>query len=338
MRKLIYGLLALVFVGSSLQVAFAQQPAPSPKSGNVYTWRCGTAATCGSRVTEAFRNILDRLKRGEGNAEFNISFYCGGQVGGYAEMFANLIRGNLEFMQGNIDPDIGPEIQAAQMVYLNRSFEDADRAFDPENGWFYPVLHDLLQRKGAKLLGMDYLGLIGIGNTKRPITKPDDLKGMKIRTPKEPCRIFYERCGAETVVTPWVDAFPSLKTGLFHADSEAPWIMYLFLRDGIKYFTTTNELLEYEILTMNLNTWNSLPRELQATIQKMANEEYRKQNRKMIALNEEYLQKMKEYGIQVTDLTPEQREAFVKVARESWSYWEKQIGKEKLNFITSHIK
>ncbi|HNH34688.1 MAG TPA: DctP family TRAP transporter solute-binding subunit [Rhodocyclaceae bacterium] len=94
-----------------------------------------------------------------------------------------------------------PEIKALEMPFLLSSYEAADKVLDG------PIGSDLLKRfEKAGFVGMHFLdnGFRDVTNSKKAVTGPDDLKGMKIRTMESPTHLaIWRAIGANPTPMAW---------------------------------------------------------------------------------------------------------------------------------------
>jgi len=94
-----------------------------------------------------------------------------------------------------------PEIKALEMPFLFSSYEASDKVLDG------PIGQDLLKRfEKVGLVGMHFLdnGFRNVTNSKRAVTGPDDLKGMKIRTMESPTHLaIWRAIGANPTPMAW---------------------------------------------------------------------------------------------------------------------------------------
>ena len=94
-----------------------------------------------------------------------------------------------------------PEIKALEMPFLFSSYEASDKVLDG------PIGKDLLKRfDKAGLVGMHFLdnGFRNVTNSKRAVSGPDDLKGMKIRTMESPTHLaIWRAIGANPTPMAW---------------------------------------------------------------------------------------------------------------------------------------
>lgn len=125
----------------------------------------------------------------------------------------------------------------------------------------------------VKVLSMQATGP-GIIHSKKPITKMEDFKGMKIRT-FGPTSAFIANLGATPVAIPMGDAYDALSRGVvdgIYCPYEA--LTGYKLGEVVKY-TTENFGSSYtgmHMVAMNKAKWNSLPPDIQKTIDAVSQE------------------------------------------------------------------
>lgn len=90
-------------------------------------------------------------------------------------------------------------------------------------------------------------------------------------------------------------------------------------------------LFEPLVLMVNLDLWKEQSPETQKAIKEAAKEALAWGNAKAEETAEDYLKKMAAEGIQVTRLTPEQRDAWFEYGVKSWDKFEEVIGKETMD-------
>jgi TRAP-type C4-dicarboxylate transport system substrate-binding protein len=97
-----------------------------------------------------------------------------------------------------------PHIQVFDVPFMFRDYAHARAVLDGSIG------QDLLAKtlsSGALALAWSENGFRHVTNNEHPIRTPEDLKGLKIRTPKSPVMIeAFQTLGAEVRPTPWSEA------------------------------------------------------------------------------------------------------------------------------------
>ncbi|MFP3929284.1 MAG: TRAP transporter substrate-binding protein DctP, partial [Desulfobacteraceae bacterium] len=223
-------------------------------------------------------------------------------------------------------------------VYLADNWEDGKRIYAPD-GWMFKLLEPVFADLGLKLLGFYFLGMDGFGSTKGPVVRPEDLveKDIKVRVWCPADRLLYQEIGAQTVDIAFAELFTSLQTGVADAQDNTPEVTYTALRDVTKYYTDTNIIFEPFAVIINKELFDGLSPELKKVVEEAAEEALAWGNKASEESEEGYYKKMEEAGIHVTRLTPEQRAEWKKYGRASWEEFEKEIGKETMDYIRAHV-
>ncbi len=107
---------------------------------------------------------------------------------------------------------VAPEVAAIGLPFLFSTLPDAWAVLDG------PVGQELAKRLEAKnivFLGWWCNGIRQTTNNKRPINKPEDLKGLKIRTPLDPATVeMFSAMGATPQQISWGEVYLALQSGV----------------------------------------------------------------------------------------------------------------------------
>jgi TRAP-type C4-dicarboxylate transport system substrate-binding protein len=192
-----------------------------------------------------------------------------------------------------------------------------------------------LDKSGVVPLAWGENGYREITNSKRPIKSPEDLKGMKIRVVGSP--IFsdmFSALGANPTQMSWADAQPALASGAVDGQ-ENPLFLFTILKMhtvGQKFVTTWGYMADPLIFVVNKEVWASWTPADQAIVRQAAIDAG-KQNialarKGLVEPDKPVLKDIAAMGVTVTQLTPAEREAFVKATRPVYAKWTPTIGKE----------
>lgn len=160
-------------------------------------------------------------------------------VGGFASVYP---------MMGVIDvPFAFPNISATYAVF--------DGPFGARFG------ADIEKKTGLKVLGFgDSGGFFQFTNSKRPITSPDDMKGLKIRTMGlDTHKTIVSSLGGQPAAIAWTEVYTALQTGV--ADGQmnpVPIIAFAKFDEVQKYLTLSGHLFAPYVWVMNMEFWNGL--------------------------------------------------------------------------------
>src|SRR5262245_51462130 len=108
---------------------------------------------------------------------------------------------------------------------------------------------DELPAKGLASLAYWELGFRELTNSRRPVTKVDDIAGLKIRVVQSPRYIdLFNALGANAVPMPSTELYTALETGTVDGqENPAPSILTAKLNEVQKYLTLTNHTYNPQI-------------------------------------------------------------------------------------------
>ncbi|MCQ6279573.1 TRAP transporter substrate-binding protein DctP [Bacillus sp. EB600] len=151
-------------------------------------------------------------------------------------------------------------------------------------------------------------------STKKKITSINDLKGLKVRGSGGVLNFIPEIFGASGVSIGVNDLYESMQRGVADAAlfpiSSAP---SYHLNEMTKYVLTgTNFGATTQVYAMNLKKWNSLPKDVQDALIQAGKEATAAHAKLMDQKEKESIETFKKDGIQITEVTPEQHKQILK--------------------------
>jgi TRAP-type transport system periplasmic protein len=208
--------------------------------------------------------------------------------GGDPDAFKKLLAGEVQFftLMGGIIGTVVPVAEAQQVPFAFKSAPEAHKAID---GPFGRYIGEEMAAKGMYLFpvaGFDN-GMRQVTTIPRPIVKPDDFAGMKIRVP--PGQMIFDTFaafGAQPVTTPANQIYDALKTGKVDAQENPLAIMAGYkLNEMIKYVSMTNHMWSGFNLMAHLATWQRVPDDIKTVIERNAAIYVRRQREEQEKLN-----------------------------------------------------
>lgn len=102
----------------------------------------------------------------------------------------------------------------------------------------------------------------------KAVNKADDLKGLKIRTIDMAAAETLKRAGADAIQMSWGDVLPALSTGTINAvvTSSEGGVSAKLWEVGIKYFNNAGLTMDVSAVTVNRDSFNALPDDLQLAV------------------------------------------------------------------------
>jgi tripartite ATP-independent transporter DctP family solute receptor len=141
-----------------------------------------------------------------------------------------------------------------------------------ENKEVQKALFDPLPARGIRLLGVWENGFRHITNNRRPIKYPGDLNDIKLRVPGGVWRVkMFRAYGANPSPMPFAEVYSALQQGVMDGqENPFPQIWSAKFHEVQKYLSLTGHVYTPAYLIVNEDFWRKLPKDVQATIAKIA--------------------------------------------------------------------
>ena len=268
------------------------------------------------------------------NGRINIKLYPGVSLiqGDQTREFSALRQGVIDMAVGstiNWSPQVR-QLNLFSLPFLMPDYASIDALTQGEVG---KQVFGILEKAGVVPLAWGLNGYRELSNSKHPVKSPADLKGLKIRVVGSPLFLeTFTALGANPTQMSWADAQPALASGAVDGQ-ENPMSIFTAAKlhtVGQKYLTMWGYLADPLVFVVNKDIWNSwtpADRELvrQAAVE-AGQEQIAIARKGLIEPGQPLLKDIAAMGVQITHLTPAEREAFVKATRPVYDKWKGQIG------------
>ena len=192
-----------------------------------------------------------------------------------------------------------PEYAAFGMPFL---FSDANQAFKLLDGPLGKELADKSAEKGMVVLGYWDNGIRQMTNGKRPITKVEDMKGLKMRTPPDATLVdIMQALGAEAQQIKFAELYVALQQGV--VDGQENPLMNIHaskLYEVQKHLALTNHQFQMTPFLMSKRSWDRLSDADRKAVQEAAAEATALQRKLSAESDAKLLVDLKAKGVQVT--------------------------------------
>ena len=264
--------------------------------------------------------VFKQLVEKNSDGAIIVEIYPAGQLGSEGEMTESVKMGTLEATRGGSFDIVAKELSVYMMPFLFNSPEDfvviARGPIGDE------VAEHGLEEGVAILATGDAGGLRQWTNNVRPITSPEDIKGLKMRTPPiESIIKIMEALGANPVSIPYAELYMALKTGV--ADGEENPLVNIGDKkfyEVQKYITMSNYQIHPDPFFVNNEWLESLPAYLKDIVVDAAKESMKYSDTLMTEAGEAYMGVIEE-NMEVTTLTDDQIQVFVDMCAPVYDYF-----------------
>ncbi len=289
----------------------------------------GTAFPWG-KGGEIWANMVRERTQGR----INIKLYPGVSLiqGDQTREFSALRQGVIDLAIGstiNWSPQV-KELNLFSLPFLMPDYAAIDALTRGEVG---KDIFARLEKAGVVPLAWGENGYREITNSKRPLRTPADLKGLKIRVVGSPLFVdTFTALGANPTQMSWADAQPAFASGAVDGQ-ENPMSIFTAAKlqnVGQKNVTMWGYVADPLVFVVNKEVWDSWTKADQAIVRQAAIDAGKEQigiARKGLAeADKPLLKDIAALGVNIVQLTPQEREAFVKATRPVYTKWKAQIG------------
>jgi C4-dicarboxylate-binding protein DctP len=185
------------------------------------------------------------------------------------------------------------------------------------------------------LLGLSYWdnGFKQLTLDSNAIKVPEDVQGKKFRImSSKVLEAQFEAVDASPQVLPFSEVYSALQQGVVDGQENTISNIYTKKFHEVQNYLTLSDhgYLGYMLVT-NQMFWNSLPEDLQKTVQSCVEDATEFANEKAAELNQQQLQKIRESGsVEIHDLTKQQRKQWVEEMRDIYPEFYDVIGKQRI--------
>ena len=278
--------------------------------------------------------IWANLVRERTQGRINIKLYPGVSLiqGDQTREFSAIRQGVIDLAVGstiNWSPQV-KELNLFSLPFLMPDYAAMDALTQGDVG---KEIFKIIDKAGVMPLAWGENGYREISNSKLAIKKPEDLKGLKIRVVGSPLFLdTFTALGANPTQMSWADAQPALATGAVDGQ-ENPMAIYTAAKlhtMAQKYVTMWGYVADPLIFVANKDIWASWTPADQAIVKQAAidagKQEIAIARKGLAEADKPLLKDIAANGVTVTQLSPPEREAFVKATRPVYDKWKNQIG------------
>ncbi len=273
-----------------------------------------------------------QLVKEKTGGKVEIQVFPSSQLGNQRDLVEGTQFGTIDFTMTStaVLGNFLPQAAVFDLPFIFRDVQHAYKALDTVGMEIAQKLH------GMKLLAYYENGVRHMTNSKHPIRKPEDMKGLKIRVMEQPIYIeMMKALGANPTPMAFGELFTALQQGVVDGqENPAAHIYTARFFEVQKYISLTGHTYSAEPMLVSLTAWNKLPKDLQEKVQAAANESRDWQRDLCRKLEEGYWTKIQESGKSEINRDVD-KQAFADATRGVWAMFEKKVGKENIEKIVA---
>jgi C4-dicarboxylate-binding protein DctP len=266
------------------------------------------------------------LVKERSNGRLLIKVYPDSQLGTDREITEQMQLGDIQFNAPftGVLPAFVPQTQLFDLPF---AFADSEAAYNAMHGPVGEVLNPFLLQQGLRVLGYWDGGFKHMTNNIRPLRRPADLAGMRFRVSQSPLLISqFQALGASGIDIAFAELYTALQQGT--VDGQENTLANIFTRrfyEAQKHMTlTAHGYLGYAFLVSE-KFYQSLPNDLKKIVDDTAAEVSLWQWEMARKEDLDFLNRLRQTGITITELTPAEKKAFLDATRSVYDTFERSV-------------
>ena len=264
----------------------------------------------------------------------NIKLYPGVSLiqGDQTREFSALRQGVIDMAVGstiNWSPQV-KQLNLFSMPFLMPDYAAVDALTQGPVG---KQMFATLDKAGVVPLAWGENGYRELSNSKRAVRTPTDLKGMKIRVVGSPLFLdTFTALGANPTQMSWADAQPAFASGAVDGQENPLSIFTAAKLHNVsqKHVTMWGYVADPLIFVVNKEIWASWTSADQAIVRQAAldagKQEIALARKGLVEADQPLLKEISALGVTITQLSPAERDAFVKATRPVYDKWKNTVG------------
>jgi tripartite ATP-independent transporter DctP family solute receptor len=305
-----------------LAAAFALAAVPAMAQTEL---KFGHVGEPGSLIDDSAQEFAKRANAKLGT-KAKVVVYGSSQLGSDSELMKKLKLGTIDLaLPSTVMSSYVPEFGMFEMPYL---VKDRDHMVRIRDKIVVPQLLPAADKAGYHIIGIWENGFRHITNNKRPIVKPEDLQGIKLRVPKGTWRVkMFQAYGANPTPLAFSEVFVALQTGAMDGQ-ENPLAQIYSARfyEVQKYLSLTGHVYTPAYVTVGAKRWASLPADVRKSLEAAAKDTQKFVYSEAAKDEDQLLGKIKAAGVQVNEAN---KNAFITASKPIYDEFSKEVSGAK---------
>jgi TRAP-type C4-dicarboxylate transport system substrate-binding protein len=253
------------------------------------------------------------------NVGVEIQVYPGAALFKPNDQWNAMVSGQLDMSSFPLDYASG-KIGAFSATLMPGLVRNHDRAERMNNSPFMKEIKDKIEKAGVVVIADAWLAG-AVASKDKCIRKPEDIKGLKIRSAGPTFAAMWQAAGASIVSIPSNEVYNALQTGVAQAtDTSTGSFVSFRIYEQVKCITApgNNALwFMYEPVLMSKKSFDKLNKQQQDALMKAGkkSEDYFKAETRK--LDEKMVDAFKKNNVEVVEMTEAEYDAWLKVAQQS---------------------
>ncbi len=265
-----------------------------------------------------------------------IDLFPNGQLGSEENTVSNAQMGLLDFSLlaiNNVTP-FSPTVGVLTLPYVIQSAEEAKKLVTGDVGT--ELTENTVRDAGIRIVGWTFTGFRVLTNSKRPVKTLEDLKGLKIRVPKNEIMIAsYQAWGINPTPMAWSETFTALQQGVVDGQDNPYFTVYAMKFNEVqKYITPIRYVFSLEPLIVSEQIYQKQPADVKQAILEAGNEATEHSYTFLLESEDKIKKDLVAKGMEIDQPANDEKAWIDKATTQVWPKFYKSIGgKDKLDHV-----
>ncbi len=273
-----------------------------------------------------FKELAEEYSGGR----IEVQIFPGNQLGSEQEAFQGARLGTLEMTDGAVN-NLTPFAPAVGFLSFPYMFETREQAYAILDGEIGADLREIvIDQAGVRILGFLEGGFRVLTNSVRPVSKIDDLPGLRIRTPNNSIMVdSWKAFGINPTALPWPEVFTALQQGTVDGQENPYWVIWEENFNEVQdYITEVHYLMWLGPMVIGEEFFQSLPEDLQDVVTRAAADAVAFERQTMTDRNARFRDELIERGMVISEL--EDEAVWIERAKSVWPKYYSDIGGQEM--------
>ncbi|GGF55378.1 ABC transporter substrate-binding protein [Azorhizobium oxalatiphilum] len=299
-----------------------------------FTFKVGTNVPESHPLNVHLRKASEQIKT-ETNGQFDLQLFPNNQLGADSDMLSQLRSGAMEcFLNSGVNV-LSTMIPVAAISGVGFAFKDYPTLWNAMDGKLGTYLRGQITKGGLVVLDKIWdNGFRQTTNSVRPIVKPQDFNGLKIRVPVSALWLsLFRGLGATPTGLNFAEVYSALQTHVVDGQENPPAIISAAkLFEVQKYCSMTNHMWDGWWFLINRRAWSQLPTNLQDKVSGILNTACMAEREEVAQQNNALRKDLEAKGLIFNDVDPAPfRTALSKAG--FYTEWRGKFGDEAWNLL-----
>ena len=301
------------------------------------TWRFGHMVPADSVYHRAIRMFGDEMAKLSSN-KIKVDIFPSSQLGSISDMLRSVQAGSLT-MSMAVPAWYSNFIKPLDVFTLPYLVSSPDRLHRAVEGTIGTEISKYAETAGFKVIGYWLIGPRHIANNVRPVNKPADCQGLKVRVLNSQVYMqTFRALGANPVAMDPSELYLALQQHVVDGfEYPLPDLVEQKMYEVTKFLSLDAHTTDFFIMSTSKNTWASFSPEEQSMVAKAMKTAMDWQWKVQPDETAKALAKLQTV-LKVNDITPENKELFIKQTAPLYQQFEGSIGKSFLDMAIKDLR